>query len=301
MKQISILLLFFFVDIFTPVSQTMELNDDLPVKTGYDLSAPENIYILPSVLHEISGITETDAASIACVQDEHGFVFIYDIFKKQISRQLYFSSHGDYEGIARVDNTLYVLRSDGVLFEITDFRSGKFKSKAYITGIKGKDNEGLCYDPKNNRLLIAPKVIPVTDSKDKDKRLIYGFNLDSKKLTKDPVFEFDLKVIKRFVLDNKIKVPVKAAKKGQKGEPDIKLRISALGIHPLTYKLYVISGPEQLLLVFDMSGRIEYLEMLDRDIFIQPEGITFMKNGDMYISNEGQNRFPTLVRFRYLP
>ena len=48
-----------------------------------------------------------------------------------------------------------------------------------------------------------------------------------------------------------------------------------------------------------MNGNIEYLERLDKDLFTQPEGITFMKNGDMFISNEGGKAEATLIRFNY--
>src|SRR4030042_4300973 len=88
--------------------------------TGYNLSAPDASFILPDVLHEISGLSNIDATSVACIQDEKGIVFIYDIVKKEIKNQFNFSIDGDYEGIARVDKTLYILRSDGALFEISD-------------------------------------------------------------------------------------------------------------------------------------------------------------------------------------
>jgi hypothetical protein len=41
------------------------------------------------------------------------------------------------------------------------------------------------------------------------------------------------------------------------------------------------------------------MERLNPDLFNQPEGITFMKNGDLFISNEGKKKSPTLVRFNY--
>ena len=90
-------------------------------------------------------------------------------------------------------------------------------------------------------------------------------------------------------------------KKKDEKKPIIEFRPSAIGIHPLTNKLFVVSGMEKLLFVFDMSGNIEFIEKLDPDIFNQPEGITFLKNGDMLISNEDKkNNKPTIVRFNYL-
>jgi uncharacterized protein YjiK len=264
----------------------------------YDLSAPDKVYVLPPALYEISGMTETDASTIACIQDEHGIIFFYDLNKKQVVKQFVFGAEGDYEDIARVEKTLWVMRSDEFLIEIKDFSSASFKSASYLTGIPGRDIEGLCYDRKNNRLLIVPKEISDDNPENKDKRFIYGFDLGSKKLIKGAALRLDIKMIERFALENKIKVPVKG-KKGEEKKPDIKLKISAISIHPISGRLYVLSGTERLLLVFDMNGNIEYLERLDKDLFPQPEGITFMKNGDMFISNEGRHAEATLIRFNY--
>ena len=96
-------------------------------------------------------------------------------------------------------------------------------------------------------------------------------------------------------------MPMKDKKKGEEREPDIKFRPSAIGIHPTANKLFVISGMEHLIFVFDMNANIEYIEKLDPDLFPQPEGITFMTNGDMLISNEGRNGPATIVRFNYKP
>jgi len=268
-------------------------------RTGYNLTAPDKIYNLPPSLQEISGITEVDASSVACVQDEHGIVFIYDLNRNSITKHISFGSEGDYEGVARVNKTLYILRSDEVLAEIADFTSTESPKKAYDTGIPGKDAEGLCYDPKNNRLLIAPKEISSDNPSTQATRHIYGFNLASKTLIKGTVMDFDIKKIEEFAVRNNIKVPMKG-KKGEEKEPDISMKISAIGIHPITYKLYAISGPERLLFVFNMNGTIDSIERLDKDLFAQPEGITFMTNGDMLISNEGAKGIPTIVRFNYL-
>ncbi len=271
---------------------------DIAGKTGYNLTAPDKVYNLPPSLHEISGITTVDASSVACIQDEHGLVFIYDLYRNSITKQIAFGSNGDYEGIARVNKALYILRSDEVLTEIVDFTSANSPINAYDTGIPGKDAEGLCYDPKNNRLLIAPKEISADNHSNQATRHIYGFNLASKTLIKGTVMSFDIKKIEEYAVRNNIKVPMKG-KKGEEKVPDISMKISAIGIHPLTYKLFAISGPERLLFVFDMKGNLESLERLDKDLFAQPEGITFMENGDMLISNEGAKGIPTIVRFNY--
>jgi len=296
----SSFLLFFFLNIFI-YSDQYDISIDNPIRPiGYNLSSPDIIYILPAILNEISGITETSASGIACIQDENGIIFFYDLIKGQIKKQYSFYTDGDYEGIARVDKTVYILRSDGTLFEIANYESAILKWKSYSTGIKVKDNEGLCFDKKGNRLLIAPKAYITKKSEDKNRRVIYAFDLKSKKLTEKPVFVFDLSVIKKFALENKIKVPMDNPKKGHKKKPIIEFSPSAIGIHPITNRLFIVSGMERLLFVFNMNGEIEYMEKLDSDLFNQPEGIAFLKNGDMLISNEGHNKKPTLVRCNYL-
>jgi hypothetical protein len=295
------LFLLFFMNIFTFCDQHDNKIAKPRMSIGYNLAVPDRVYILPKALQEVSGMAETDTSAIACIQDEQEIVYIYDINKNQIINQLNLGYSGDYEGIARVDKTLYILRSDGVISEITNFETDQLKRSTFSTGIPWKDNEGICSDPNNQRLLIAPKETPGKHSGNNEKRFMYGFDLISKKLIKEPVLIFDLNEIERFALENKIKVPLKDKKKGGGNVPDIKFRISAIEIHPITGRLFVLSSVDKLLFVFNMNSKIEYMERLNPDLFNQPEGITFMKNGDLYISNEGKKKSPTLVQFRYKP
>lgn len=265
----------------------------------YNLSSPDASFILPDILFEVSGITRMDETSFACVQDENGYIFIYDVVKKTIKGQYQFNIDGDYEGIARVGNTMYVLRSDGALFEISDYSAKKPKLNTYMTGIPAENNEGLCYDAANNRLLIACKSPVGKGPAFKDKRAIYGFDLKTKTLGKTPVFDFDLQSIKQFAVKNKIELETRTKKKGQITEPILRFRTSAVCIHPLSKKLYLLSAADHLIFIFNMNGTLEHMEKLDPYLFNKAEGITFFENGDMFVTNEGQNKKPTLLRFNY--
>jgi uncharacterized protein YjiK len=266
---------------------------------GYNFSSPDKLLILPGILQEISGLTNIDTTTFACIQDENGILFIYDIVNNKIQQQYKFTMDGDYEGITRVGKSMYVLRSDGTLFEISDYSSKNFKLASYDTGIPADNNEGLCYDEANNRLLIAAKGKVGKGREFKDKRVIYGFDLKTKTLSDEPAFDFDLQDINRFAQKNDIALPVKEKKNGNKKESTIKFRTSAIVIHPLTKKLYLLSASDHMLFVFDMKGTIEHIELLDEEQFNKAEGITFFDNGDMLITNEGQDKKPTLLRFNY--
>jgi len=264
---------------------------------GYSLTSPDKIIILPYVLREISGMTVIDSSSIACVQDEKGVVYIFDVSKDEIKKQIYINSGGDYEGITLADQTLYILRSDAVLFRVKDYESSSFSEKINLTGIKASDNEGLCFDKINNRLLIAPK--SKTGEESKKVHLIYGYNLVSDSLDKRPAFIIDLKSMMNFMVENKVLHVQKNKKKVKNQEAEINFKPSEIGIHPVTNKLFVLCGEERMLFVFDSAGTIEYAEKLDPALFNKPEGLTFFKNGDLLISNEAGNGYPTILRFNY--
>jgi hypothetical protein len=270
-------------------------------KLGYDFSKPTLNDELPPVLHEISGLAIIDSTSIACVQDEDGILFIYNIKSHKITQQHTFGLKGDYEGITLVHDLLYVLRSDGVLFEIKNYQSNKLKVKTYATRVPASNNEGLCYDESNNRLLIGAKGKINKDLSNKDVRYIYAFDLNTKTLNQSPAFEFSVVDVNLSAKMQGINFPKKQNKKGESIEHGLKFNTSEISIHPITHQLFVLSATDHTLLIFNKSGILEHIEQLNPQTFNKSEGLDFFKNGDLLISNEGQAHQPTLLRFNYLP
>lgn len=269
--------------------------------SGYNLSKPDGIIVLPDTLREISGITGIDSEHVGCVQDENGVIFIYNLEQKKLINQFSFNIDGDYEGITRVGETLYILRSDGTLYEISNFRNSAFKVITFQSKIPANDNEGLCYDAENNRLLIASKGKIAKGSEHKDKRVIYGFDLKTKRFIDKPIFNFSVEEVQKYVTKHNIPVRTKTVKKkGQVStEPFVKFMTSAIAIHPESKKLYLLSADDYLFFIFNMKGEIDHIEQLDPSIFNKAEGITFLENNEMLITNEGQNDNATLLRFSY--
>jgi hypothetical protein len=258
---------------------------------GYDLSNPDRNLILPPALFEISGITVIDSTSVACVQDENGIVFIYDLAKNEIREYFTFHYPGDYEGITRVAGSLYILRSDGTIFETRPHQSTDLTKQIPLAGGPPAEYEGLCYDSRYHRLLVVPKGNPGKEYGDRKKHPVYGLDLNSDNQEWDKVLEFDLPTITRYASENNIKVP--------DGKDEISLRVSDIAIHPLTGMLFVISAANRLLSVFKDDGTLHYIEKLDPELFNMPEGISFHDNGDMLISSEGRNNPPSILLFRY--
>ncbi|MEO5947529.1 MAG: hypothetical protein ABIP79_11985 [Chitinophagaceae bacterium] len=230
---------------------------------------------MPSVLVEISGITYMDENRFATVQDEFGKIFIYNTQKNAVEKEIAFGADGDYEGLAMVNSTIWVLRADGMLFEVTDAMADKPIVKQYKTQLTAKHNvEGLCYDQARNRLLLA---IKDGEPGGESYKGIYGFDLATKKMQLEPVFKINL--------DDKIFANLSSKKK--KG---VEMMPSSIAIHPLTKDIYITDGSNASLLVMNADGTLKKLFGLDKKEFNQPEGITFKPNGDMLISNEGSKQ-----------
>ena len=264
----------------------------------YNLKQADQIIILPVELREVSGLTIIDSKTLACVQDEEGIVFIYDLKNQQIKHTIHFAGPGDYEGIAVTGKDLFVLRSDATLFHIHNYQASKWSLDSIQTGIPNKNNEGLCFDPKNNRLLIGSKSRIGKGAEFKNLRTIYAFDLKQNKLKPEPLYTYDINSIKDFAAGNQIELPSKPGKKNpNEEEPTLKFLLSAIYIHPESKLLYVLSASDYYLFVFNPEGEIRHLEVLDPQLFNKAEGIAIMQNGDLYISNEGQNGDPKILLF----
>jgi len=84
----------------------------------YDIKDPDIIHRLPISLEEISGIAYFSKNKLACIEDEHAIVYIYDLNKNKIISKYNFGKDGDYEDIAIVDKFIYVLQSNGTIIKI---------------------------------------------------------------------------------------------------------------------------------------------------------------------------------------
>ncbi len=266
----------------------------------YELSKPCAFYLLPDTLYEISGLTDVDSAHIGCVQDEKGMIFLYNLHEAKIDSRSTFYFDGDYEGITRVGDDMYVLRSDGFLFRMKNYMKGELSVKdSFNTEIPINNNEGLCYDEKNNILLIAAKG-KIKKSKDmRDLRFVYGFKPDSLKMIDTAILVIDIDYIAERMKELGMQVHYSTKKNGEIKYESLKFMPSSIAVHPLSDRFYILSAVDQLLVVINRDGTIENIIQLPIDLFPKPEGITFLPNGDMLISNEGKGGQANLMRFCY--
>ncbi len=225
---------------------------------------------LPGVLKEVSGIAFLEPNKIACVQDERGIIFIYDLVSSSIVKQIEFAGPGDYEGITLDGTTAYVLKSDGTIYKVEDFLR-KPMTQVFETPFGSRnDVEGLYFDPGQEQLLLVPKGKGLESENDKG---IHVVNVETMEMNKKPLINMTFK--------EEIFHDLSTKDKEASFYPSEVIR------HPGTGKVLVLEATRPHLLILDPEGDPEALHRLDPDLFPKPEGLTFDPSGNLYISNEG--------------
>lgn len=268
----------------------------------YDLENPDARYDLPSYLEEISGLSYYGKDKIACIQDEKANIYILNLEKEKIVNKYDFGTDADYEDIAVVDKTAYILRNNGHIYRIEHFNKKDREVRKFNTPLKDKnDTEGIAYDPLSNALLIACKGSPSIEKENPYAgfKAIYKFDLEDEELNEVPHFLIDLDRLDSYMDRSAFsKFSLKVAKALHMIESETSFEPSGLAIHPIDGQIYVISSVGKLLIILNRWGKVRMVEELDPKLFRQPEGICFSPNGDMFISSEGQGGKGYILKFK---
>jgi hypothetical protein len=251
---------------------------------GYQLTQPDK-YFLPEMLTEISGIAfhNYNADTTYAIQDEEGRLFYFKTGRKGIDNTKY-AKHGDYEDVAICNNTVVVLKSNGSFytFPFSEVRTPQPDSVTeYKKILPEGEYEGLYADNATNTLYVLCKQC----SADKGNKQVTGYTLQ---LTQD-----SLLVSSSFSIDMGYNNLID--EKEQK-----KIRPSALAKNVLTNEWYILSSVNKLLLVTNNNWQLKAVHELKPGVFHHPEGMAFDKDGNLYISNEGdETTVANMLRFTY--
>lgn len=267
---------------------------------NHDLSKPAEQFVLPAELLEVSGLTDLDEHTVACLQDEDATVYVVDIHQGTITERHPFGPPGDMEGLTRVGDALYALRSDGLIYQLQRKDERYTAVDSFGIQLDHRNIEGLGYDEQQNLVLVAPKDILKGDPQLRDQRSIFAFEPATRKLLPRPVLTYSVKEIIRQAEARGMKLPTRTTRKGRTVDA-IKLRMSSIAVDPVSGHYCILSAVDQTLLVLDRNGAFVALHLLDADLLPKPEGITFLPNGDMLIASEGKKGPPRLVRYAANP
>ena len=263
--------------------------DHIKAAIGYDINNYSKKYILEKELTEISGLSYYKKNQLACVEDEDGKVFIYDLKRKKIIQTIKFGKKGDYEGVETVGKEVFVLRSDGKVFNFSMQDAPDVEATSWKTPLSEKnDVEGFGYVKEEGHLLLACKEKSKVDDKKSKGKAIYRFDIKTKQLISKPFVDLKIEKLNDFLESKQVKF-----KKIKEFKP------SAVATHPKTKQTFVVASVGKLLVILGKDRDLKHVIPLDPKMFLQPEGICFAPDATMYISSEGQDGEGYILEFSY--
>lgn len=239
--------------------------------TEYDLHNPDK-FNMPESLFEISGITFNKGQNdtVYAVQDEDGKVFrlAWDV---KVQKHTRFAKKGDFEDLTIVGDEVFILKSNGMLYSFplaeTVFEEAE-NVKEFKKLVPKGEYEGMYGDEKTGSIYILCKNCLADDSK----KSVTGYIIDLETSENVRTFSIDVDQIRAIT-----------------GKVERGFRPSALARNPINGKWYMVSAVNKMLVIADDNWKVTDVVALSSNMFTQPEGIAFDKEGNMYISNEGDD------------
>ncbi len=236
---------------------------------------------LPRSLEEISGLTVTSGGRVLAHDDERAVIYELDPATGSVLKA--FSAGiggvaGDFEGIAAVEERLFLVTSAGELLETTEGGNGSALSYTVHTTNLGRycEIEGLAFDPESRSLLLPCKETRARDLK--DHVVVFSVELDSLRIAPIPRVFLPFEALKELDLEDSF-------------------HPSGIEVHPETGSLILISAQEETILELSPQGALRDGRELHRKTHPQPEGITFLVDGSLLLADEGQGKRGRVTRY----
>ena len=252
--------------------------------TGKGKDEPIARWVLPASMAEISGLALTPDGRLLAHDDEIGRVVEIDYRRGTILKQFLLGPtvvRADFEGITVAGQSIFLLASDGKLFEFREGADGARVAYKVIDTRLGRECEfeGVAYDPAIGSLLLACKNVG-------KKRLlgslvIYRWKLEEGKGDRLSLLTIPLE---RVIGSN-----------GWKG-----LHPSDITVDPTSGNYVLVASQEKALIELTPAGEVVSARPL-HGRHHQAEGVAITKDGILIISDEGGKQQPgaiTLYRRR---
>ncbi len=238
---------------------------------------------LPTNLEEISGLAMTRDNRLLAHNDERGVIFEIDYRNGAIAKSFQLSDMknpvaSDFEGIATIDDQIYLVTSSGRLYACREGAAGaSVLFNVYTTGV-GRDCEieGLAYDESKRALLLMCKDARSADME--GQLAIYNWSIDEKQLSVDahtviPVAEFSQHI------------------KGKKFQP------SGIERHPISGNYFIVAARQGAIAEITPEGMVVAVREFPAQWHRQIEGIAFTADGTLIVSDEGAGRKARLTLY----
>ena len=238
---------------------------------------------LPGRLAEISGLAMTMDNRLLAHNDEKGVIYEIDYRSGSIVKAFQLADMAapvadDFEGIATVDDQVYLVTSAGRLYECGEGADGEaVLFNTYATGVGREcEIEGLAYDESQRALVLMCKGARRADLE--GQLGIYHWSIDEKQLIEDahtviPVIEFSRHI------------------GGKKFQP------SGIERHPVSGNYFVVAARQGAIAELTPSGKVVAAKQFSAQWHRQAEGITFAADGALIVADEGAGRKARLTLY----
>jgi uncharacterized protein YjiK len=253
------------------------------VDSGEDKSKPVAEWIMPPELREISGMALTADGRILAHDDEVAKIYVIDPRRGILLKSFTLGTgmRGDFESITVAGPDIYMLASNGVLFQFQEGADGAGVPYSAVDLHLGNECEfeSMVYQADSNWLVMPCKSA-------KDKSLAHHLVIYRWKLGGPPSERLSMVTIPfaQLVGSNKWKA----------------LHPSDITIDPTSGNFVMIASHEEALVEMTRSGQLVRAEVLPHG-HNQPEGIAITKDSLMMISDEATRKPAAITLYRWHP
>lgn len=253
------------------------------VDANSDDEKPVAKWVMPRELREISGLALLPNGELLAHGDEQGIVVILNPRSGLIDSrfQLKGGVHGDFEGITVVGNDIWMMQSNGRIFQ---FRQGK--NKAHVPYVmhdtklgKECEFEGIAYEADSSRLVMACK--RVTKKGAKDQLILYRLPLSGGVIGEISPLTVPLEDV---IGSNNWK----------------HFHASDMTVDPTTGNYVLISAQEKAIVVMTPAGEIVRSGPLPGK-HPQAEGIAITPDNILIVSDEATSTPAVITLYRWRP
>lgn len=237
---------------------------------------------LPGALREISGLTLTADGRLLAISDEEAIVYEIDYAAGELVKRFAFGDpvlRGDFEGIAMVGETVWLMTSDGGLFASREGDDGEHLQYLKIDTGLGRhcEFEGLAADRSGESLLLACKEMHNKSGSPE----IFRVEFDGEEI--DDVSSVN-------IAEREL-----AARIGHK-----RLRPSAISIDQESGNRVMLAANHRALFTVGPDGTaIDAIILPGKGRHRQPEGIAITDDGHLLIADEGGDGRARLAVYRW--
>ena len=241
---------------------------------------------LPAALAEVSGLAVAEGGRVYLHGDEQATVFRFDLGTRRVVERFGLAGragllHGDFEDIEVIGDRVFLVASDGGIYESRIGGDGRLVQATRRTrGLgAGCEVEGMAADPDGGALLLLCK--QAKSKRWKDQVVVVAVSTETWQWEPKPrllVAERDL-----------------AAATGAK-----RFNGSAIARHPRSGTFLLVAGPQRVFAEVDSSGRVLGGGKLDKS-HRQPEGIAVAPDLTLLITDEGAGRAGTITGYAWRP